>query len=170
MKSLCIAVSFILATCAPHTDWYKPIGSYHKSTYLPENGVSTVKYTGIHKDSLEFSYNVAVASLPRSKNISYDLTILNRKTRFVTVDGEDIRITSNRLHLDNPCSRDSIFVINSGDSLRISCNEFFAMSDSEWYGEMKQNDTLTLHFTVEDEQYSIPFYFNKKDRLETYPF
>lgn len=176
MKNLfAFAILFTFVSClvppAPHTNWYKPVMVDEKVQLKHHNYRSSdVYYKFMGNDSLVFYISLRVGSMPNKKILKYDLLCINDGRNEVAIFCDSIQLKSNTLDLEKECQLNSVKTLESLDTLKINYEKEFLMNDRKWNRRFSKYDTLLFDFRIQGEKYLYPFYFNKKDRLETYPF
>lgn len=168
---ICFSLASCLTTLAPQVNWYKPTTYGEKIVFTNKNGIKNVYYKTKMIDSLEFNYSLRVESIPKEKTILYNLKILNLSSKYVIIFCDGVKLKSNTIYFKNDCQMKSEFQkIEPMDSLNIRYEEEFLMSDRDWYKRFNKKDTITIELEINNKKYLIPFYYNVKNRMETYPF
>ena len=175
-----LVISLLINSClvpgSPQTDWYKPTNiNAEKILYKKIKDsllVDDIFYKFNLKNDVDLYVVIGVGSLPHSKNVGIRLKVVNTSKSIVQFYSDSLKIVSNRIKIDVSKKQkiSNIVSIQSNDSIVLNYGQEFKIGDFIWYNKMKKNDTLFLSFKMDNENYNFPFYFNKKNRLETYPF
>lgn len=153
-------VSFFLFSCAPHIDYYSPLVFFKKEQFINTQKLEDYYYIIDVKNFSSMKTKLFVSSLPKEKTIYFDVIFVeNRNIDSVKIESNRVNFKLYEKQNKNVKKRENIFY------------KTYNLNDSKWYGEFNRGvDTLTVKMYIENEVITIPYYFNYKNRLETYPF
>ena len=158
---------------SPHIDYYKPVSKDFNKILYKDVGFDRVFYKFTKNDSIQIFISSIVSSLPKTKRLFINMKLINQyKNKKISFYSDSLQIISNRFFADlKKQTNKNKYLINPQDSIfLVYHSKAFRQNDFKWYGKMKKKDTIFIKFYLDNVKYKIPFYFNKKNRLETYPF
>lgn len=164
IKTITIFSTVFFFSCAPHIDYYKPLAVksllfVKKNSFENRNNFLDHYYFSKLNDSLEANTNLIVSSLPKKKNIFFHIGF-NKPIKIDSVKISSKRIQTKLLH-------QTIVVKNFTDRYSVS----FTLNDHKWYGKFKKKrDTLNVSVYYNNQVFKLPYFYNLKNSLETYPY
>lgn len=161
MKSKIIVASTfgLLISCAPHIDYYKPVSCIEMQTFENSCKIHDHYYLSHTDESLQVRTNLLVGSLPKTKEIYFRIGFVDS----IKVDSVVIESNRIKIRLNHEKTNDSIFTDGYFEK--------FEMNDWKWYSRFeKKKDTFNVSVYYNNKMLKIPYYFNHRNRLETYPF